>query len=251
MELDVRRSSIRPARRVRRGLVLTALAGAAVAVAAAWFHARTAAPAPAASPQSGAAPAAVDASRPVAVAPPPALAAPSAALPGASTPAGWRMPPVETAAESLRKVQVALAGGTAQEALNGAVELESCVHADQMANALMQSREAMAQLPPEVKKMFEKIPPPSAEMIARAQADQRRCQVFDAATLARRGELYQKACEGGAEGAALSYLQWIKSDDGPKDKADPALIGRLQAAVRADAKAGSFGALASLSLIHI
>lgn len=240
--MEIRRSSTRSA---KLGLVLTALAGAAVVVAASWLHARMDAPAKASRPQ----PAAADADRPLAVSPSTTVA-PSTALPGASATGGRptsSLPPVETPAESLRKVQVALAGGTAQEALYGAAELESCAHADQMANALMQSRETIALLPPEAKKVFEKIPPPSAEMIARAQSDQRRCQVFDAATLARRGELYQKAYEGGAEGAALPYLNWLKSDDGPRDKAEAALIDRVQAAVRADANAADFGTLASFA----
>jgi hypothetical protein len=192
----------------------------------------------------------VDAARRVEPAPstaPPSLEAPPAATavrPAASEPL---LPPVESAAESLRKVQVALAGGTPQEDLVAAVTLDSCAHADKTADALLQSRDTMAQAPPEVKKMFEGLPPVSGAMIERAQGDQRRCQVFDAATLARRGELFQKAYEGGADGSALSYLNWLRSEDGPKDKADRELIGRVQASVRADAKAAELGVLASFA----
>jgi hypothetical protein len=233
----------------RRGPALIAAAGAALLLAT-WLYARTS---PATAPtraQPAAAPVAVDAAQrgeAVPSATPASFAAPPAASAVRAAASGPFLPPVESPAESLRKVQVALAGGTPQEDWAAAITLESCAHADKMANALMQSHDTMAQSPPEVKKMFEGLPPVSDEMIAHAQGDQRRCQVFDAPTLARRGELYQKAYEGGAEGSALSYLNWLRSEDGPKDKADPELIGRLQAAVRADAKAADFGALASFA----
>lgn len=156
------------------------------------------------------------------------------------------MPPVESGAESLRTVQLALSGGTAQEALTAAVTLESCAHADKVASDLLQGRDAVNWLPPELKKVFDKFPRVSDDMIDRAQRDQRRCQVFDAATLAGRGELYRKAYEGGAQGAALSYLRWLQMDGG-QGKPDPELIVRLQAGARADAEAADLPTLASFA----
>ena len=230
-----------------RGLALTAVAGVAAVAAAGWFATRTP-PAAAPAPPSTATPVVADAapaatpSQPIALASSAPGPATPAIAPGASAPF---MPPVESAAESLRKVQVALAGGTAQDALNAALTLESCAHADTMANALMQGRESLAQAPPEIKKMADAFPV-SGAMRDKALADQRRCQVFDAATLERRGELYQKAFEGGASGSATSYLMWLKGD-GAKDKPDPDLVGRVQAAVRADAKAADLGTLATFA----
>jgi len=146
------------------------------------------------------------------------------------------MPPVESAAESLRKVQLALSGGTAQEQFMAALTLESCAHADKIASDALQGRDTVKWLPPELKKVLDKLPQISDDMIDRAQREQRRCQVFDAATLAGRGELYRKAHEDGAQGAALSYLRWLQTDSG-QGKPDPELIARLQAATRADAEA--------------
>ena len=200
-------------------------------------------------PAPGVGLATVDASRSITVAAPTASAA--APRGAASAMSGDLrkplMPPVEAAAESLRKVQIALAGGTAQEALTGALELESCAHADRTAGALMQFDVLKSMMPDVVKKMLDGFPSPSAEIVARAQADQRRCQVFDAGTLARRRELYEKAYEGGAEGSAQPYLAWLQSEDGSKDGADRALIGRLQASIRADANAANLATLATFA----
>jgi len=199
---------------------------------------------PAAVPTPAAAGASAPAPLPIAAASVPPVAAVAPALvPVASAP---QMPPVESAAESLRKVQLALSGGSAQDDLVAAFVLESCVNADKAANDLIQGRDAVKWLPAEARKIFDKLPPVSDETIARAQRDQRRCQVFDAATLGSRGELYRKAYEGGAPGAAIPYLRWLKTE-GAQDKPDPELIARLQAGARADAQAADLSALASFA----
>lgn len=155
-------------------------------------------------------------------------------------------PQVEAAAESLRKVQLALSGGSAQDDLMAAIALESCAHADKTANDLVQGRDAVNWLPPEVKKVIDQLPRISDVAIDRAQREQRRCQVFDAATLGRRGELYREAYEGGAQGAALPYLRWLKTE-GDKEQAAPDLIARLQSGARADAEAADLPVLASFA----
>jgi len=159
---------------------------------------------------------------------------------------GPPLPPVESAAESLRKVQLALSGGTPQDDLVAATTLEVCAHADKTANDLIQGRDAVNWLPPEVKKVLDQLPRISDDAIARAQGEQRRCQVFDAATLGRRGELYRRAYERGAPGAALPYLTWLKTQ-GDKDPPAPELVARLQAGARADALAADLPALAAFA----
>ena len=170
----------------------------------------------------------------------------SAVAPAVADASGPPMPPVETPAESLRKVQLALSGGTAEDDLMAALTLETCAHADKAATDLVQGRDAAKWLPPEVRKVLGNLPPVSDEMIARAQREQRRCQVFDAATLARRGEFYRRAYERGAAGAALPYLTWSTTDDA-SDRPDPELVARLQAGVRSDACAADLATLASFA----
>jgi hypothetical protein len=223
------------------------IAVAVGAASAAWvaMHRASGSSAAAGTPADAATPRAAGVSAPaplqtaVATAPSSAAAvlAAASALPG---------PPVESAAESLRKVQLAWSGGSAQDDLVAAITLESCAHADKTASDLVQGRDAVKWLPPELKKILEKLPTVTDEAIARAQREQRRCQVFDAAALASRGELYRKAFEGGAEGAALPYLRWLATD-GAADKPAPELTARLQAGVRADAQAADLSTLAAFA----
>jgi hypothetical protein len=83
------------------------------------------------------------------------------------------------------------------------------------------------------------------DQITRAQREESRCQVFDSATLARRGELFQKAYEGGAPGAAMAYLIWLTYEG--KEGADRAVVESLQAEVRKSAQGGDFGTLAAFA----
>jgi hypothetical protein len=234
------------------GAAALALLGIGVAL---WPQARPAADSPSPSAQAGAqgwaspSPFALPAS---------AAAAPAVAPPGASTPARAvtmvapsaplrpALPPVETPAESLRKVQLALGGGTPEEALAAAATLEFCKHAASIADSMHRGREELSPLvPPEIRKSLDKMAPPPAtkEQMDRADQQQRSCQVFDAATLSRSGELLRKAYEGGAREAAQMYLLWLQGDG--KDQATPALIATLQAQVRTSAESGDFMALGS------
>lgn len=223
------------------GAAALALLGIGVAL---WPQARPAAdsPSPSAQPsaQGWASPLALPAS---------AASAPAAAEAGASTPARAvamaapsaplqpALPPVETPAESLRKVQLALGGGTPEEALAAGITLEFCKHAASIADSMHKGRDLSPLVPPEIKKTLDKLGPPATnEQIGRADQEQRRCQVFDTATLSRSGELLRRAYEGGAQGAAHVYLSWLQGDG--KGQATPALVATVQAQVRASVEAG-------------
>jgi hypothetical protein len=225
-----------------------ALAAIGVAV---WPHAQPAADSPAAGAQTGTqawgspSPFALPASGVPASA---AIGAgPSAAAkPGAGAPA-WAaasqplLPPVETPSESLRKVQLALGGGMPEDALAAGQALQFCAHAAAVADSMHQGRDLAPLAPPEIRKALDKLGAVTNEQIDRAEQERRRCQVFDAATLSRAGELLRKAYEGGAPGAATPYLSWLQGDG--KGQATPALVATLQAQVRAAIEAGEMTAL--------
>ncbi|WP_457393271.1 hypothetical protein [Roseateles sp. P5_E1] len=214
---------------------------------------------------AGEAPVAVQASAPVM---PAALATPAEAASAAAvavqavpTPAASRPvlpgranvaapPEGESPTESLRKVQLGLNGGTAEDALKAAQTLQHCSMMSKVPEALFALRDQPDLMPANVKKALKDMGGEegvSNETITNAQREQRRCQVFDAATLARSGELLQKAYEGGAAGAAMAYLQSLESPDA-KGKADPALLARLQADVRKAALAGDRNTLMSFAM---
>ena len=176
----------------------------------------------------------------------PAAAASMPAAPG--LPKTATLPEVESPTESLRKVQLGLNGGTAEDALKAAQTLQHCSMMSKAPEALFAVRDQPDLMPANVKKALKDMGGEegvSNEQIANAQREQRRCQVFDAATLARSGELLQKAYEGGAAGAAMAYLQSLQSPDA-KGKADPALIGKLQHDVFVAAATGDPDTLMSL-----
>jgi hypothetical protein len=87
----------------------------------------------------------------------------------------------------------------------------------------------------------------SEKFIAAAEDTLRRCQVFDSATLARRGELLKRAYEGGVKEAALEYLLWLRTES--KQALNPELLGKLQRDTRLSAEDGNFEALMTLSQI--
>lgn len=178
--------------------------------------------------------------------PPTAVTASSAATPTATaapaSPAS--APPRDSAADLLRKVQLGL-DGTARQAQEAADVLQSCAHAAENADKLRTAREIWSMVPNFIKKFVDSLGGLSEEQVETAQADARRCQVFDEATLARRGELFRKAHEGGAAGSALPYLTWLTQDG--KGEADEATIGQLQAEVRGQAQGGDFGTLAAFA----
>jgi hypothetical protein len=113
------------------------------------------------------------------------------------------------------------------------------------AESMHTARDLLWLLPESIKEAIEGFI--TNEQIDSLQSHARRCQVFDEATLARRGELFQQAYEGGAQGAATSYLSWLTQDG--KADADPAVVGKLQADVRQAARGGDFGTLASFAFM--
>lgn len=84
------------------------------------------------------------------------------------------------------------------------------------------------------------------QWINESQDMQRRCQIFDAATLARRGELLKRAHESDLPGMALAYLTWLNTH--PGQGGTPELLGQLQREVRQSAAAGDVDAL--MAYVH-
>ena len=150
-------------------------------------------------------------------------------------------------AEALRKVQLALGGGTPKEVLEAAQELQGCSYGTGSVEALHAMRDRPSEMPEGTKKMVEGFGGITNETIRHAESEARRCQVFDAATMARRNELFQRAWEGGAEGGAAAYLSALQNPM-EKVKADPALIARLQADVRKAAAGGDPDSLLQMAL---
>lgn len=183
----------------------------------------------------------------MAQAPSPTPAAAASALGGAARPAIPFFAPQDSAGEALRRVQLALHGGSADDALRAAHALADCAHASRVVDALFAVRDQQRDVPAVVRQRVDDPRSVTPEMIEQAQQEQRRCQVFDAPTLARRGELLQKAHEGGAQGAALPYLQWLQTADDlsgrARGKEDPALVAKLQAELRLAAEAGDMAVL--------
>ncbi|KQV55582.1 hypothetical protein ASC95_28985 [Pelomonas sp. Root1217] len=193
-------------------------------------------------------PAEVASAAAVAVQSGPAPAASTPVLPGRTNVAA--LPEGESPTESLRKVQLGLNGGTAEDALKAAKTLQQCATAAKAPEALFAVRDQPDLLSANVKKAIKDMGGEegvSNEQIAHAQREQRRCQVFDAATLASSDELLQKAYDGKAAGAAMAYLQALQAPDA-KGKADPALIAKLQADVRQAAQAGDPDTLTALAM---
>jgi hypothetical protein len=213
-----------------------------------WWLQRAAGapPAPPVASTTGA-PAAPRAEAPAepAVAPPPAAASVAAALPAASAAAppparGTSLPlPMGSPADELRKVQQALNGtATAQQMLEAATMLSLCPHADRIVESTFKSRD---QPTPEAQQLEKAAGINKDQQIAWQQDLQRRCQVFDAATLARSGELFRKAHEGGAKNSALPYLQSLTGHGKPP--VSPELLATLQREVRQTAEDGDFTTL--------
>jgi hypothetical protein len=150
-------------------------------------------------------------------------------------------------AEALRKVQLALGGGTPKEVLEAAQELQGCSYGTGSVEALHAARDRPNDLPEGVRKMMEGFGGITNETIRSAESEARRCQVFDAATMARRNELFQRAWEGGAEGGAAAYLSALQNPM-EKVKADPALIAKLQTDMRKAAAAGEPNSLLQMAL---
>lgn len=224
------------------------IAAVAIALAGAgWMYSRSSASVPSTAVPLSAPEALPQAAEPSAaptpVSPPSAVASASAAS---------AMPPPgpfgnDSAADLLRNVQLGFGSGSAQEAQEAANVLQFCAHAAKAAEAMQVTRDTISLMPESIRKFLDSFGGITDEKIANAQSDGRRCQVFDDATLARRGELFQKAYEGGAPSAAMSYLTWLTYDG--KAEADAAVVDKLQAEARQLAQAGDFGALSSYAFM--
>jgi hypothetical protein len=153
----------------------------------------------------------------------------------------------DSSADFLRKVQLGFGSGSAQDAQEAANVLQFCVHAAKAAEGLQFTRDSGSLLPAAIRKLIKSFGDITNEQIDQAQNDGRRCQVFDDATLARRGELFQKAYEGGVQGGAMPYLTWLAYDG--KAGADPAVVEKLQDEVRQSARSGDFGTLAAFAFM--
>jgi hypothetical protein len=142
-----------------------------------------------------------------------------------------------------RKVQLALEGnGSAEDAREAAKILSIC----KGANAALDFAYKMRDQGDTTWRELQKRTGVSAEKYIEASEDtMRRCQVFDTATLARRGELLKRAYDGGAPDAALDYLLWLNAEN--KQAVDPELLGKVQRDLRRDAEDGNFEALVALS----
>jgi hypothetical protein len=180
----------------------------------------------------------------------PMKAAPIASAASAPTkPPPARPFPGDSSADLLRKVQLGFGSGSAQDAQEAANVLQFCLHAAKAADGLQFMRDNGSLVSAAITKLMKSLGAGDItnEQIDQAQGDGRRCQVFDEATLARRGELLQKAYEGGAQGGAMSYLTWLATDG--KADADPAVLEKLRAEVRESARSGDFGALAPFAFM--
>ncbi|WP_343639928.1 hypothetical protein [Roseateles sp.] len=222
------------------GAAWAAIAVVTVLVAGGWLMKRSEVPAPAAEP----------APSPAANPQPSSTTVPSFQTASGASPAVPTLPPATTSAplplaspaEALRRVQLALDGaGTSRDMLDAASMLSACQGADMAAEHMYRERDQ----PSPGGQQLQRITGLSSQERIRLQQDfQRHCQVFDAATIARQGELFKRAYDGGARDAALPYLQWLAGSGRP---IDPELRGRLQRDARQTAEDGDFIALTSYS----
>jgi hypothetical protein len=240
----------------RIALAIAALA--ALGAAAWWFGRGPAAEAPQPGPQVQASQAASSVApvdpAPAAsmVATPASSVSPTAASASAATPdiraiTKKAMEQAFSPADALRKVQLALGGGTPQESLEAAQLLQACTHSQRSVEALHAMRDRPNDMPADTKKMIDGFGGITNDTIEVAQRQARQCQAFDAATMARRNELFHRAWEGGAEGGASAYLTALQSPT-EKEKADTALIAKLQADVRKAAAGGDPDSLLQMAL---
>jgi hypothetical protein len=249
-------SNENPARRTARRRAAWAAGAGLLAVVAggAWLLSHRAPPpapvAAAAAPVPRPATAAEPATESAAAAVPERRTEPSPAPASAAVPkpAAPPRPMAAQVEEAMREVQWALNGtGTPQQMLDAAMTLSSCGHADEMVASAERMRDQP--LSPENRELQKAVGEatgmPPYDPLPWAQEMQRRCREFDAATLARSGELLRKAWEGGAEHAALGYLQWLNRDG--RQQGTPELRARLQGEARQSAEAGDFQALMAYS----
>lgn len=148
-----------------------------------------------------------------------------------------------SASDELRKVLLAFEDdATPAQARRAADMLGRCEHADRSVEFAYHVRDQGGAL----RKAFENGVGSMDQRIKEAQDMQRRCQIFDAATLARRGELLRRAYEGALPGMALEYLIWLNAH--PDQAGTPELLGKLQREVRQTAEEGDVDTL--MAYVH-
>jgi hypothetical protein len=227
--------------RSRRRMALAVVIGALLLAAGGWLSSR---PSDAAGPAKATA-ASSPTNEPGSPLPAAKTEAASAVMAVASSAPGSTSAPPPAPGwpeDALRRVQLALDGhGTPKDMMEAAMMLSACQGADAMVDHQYRERDQ----PSATGRQLERITGLSSqEWIRRSQDFQRHCQVFDAATLARRGELLKRAHDGGTKDAALPYLQWLEANRQP---IDPALRGQLQREARQTAEDGDFMALVTFS----
>ncbi|MBW8843857.1 MAG: hypothetical protein JF607_02615 [Burkholderiales bacterium] len=145
-------------------------------------------------------------------------------------------------------------GATPAQARKAAEVLARCEHANDEIEFAYGVRDQGGPL----RQTFEKNPGFNMDQWIKEKQDvQRRCQFFDAATLARRGDFLKRAYEGELPGMALEYLLWLNAHAN-QAAATPELLGKLQREVRQTAEDGdletlstyiySFGALGETAM---
>lgn len=143
----------------------------------------------------------------------------------------------------LRKVQLGLEGnGSPEDAREAAKVISICKGAKAAVDMAYNLRDQSNTAWREIEK---RTGASSAKFIEASEDTMRRCQAFDDATLARRGELLRRAYEGGAKDVALDYLIWLNGEG--KQTVNPELLGKLQREARQSAEDGNFEALVVFS----
>jgi hypothetical protein len=146
-------------------------------------------------------------------------------------------------ADAIRQTQIALQGpASPKQLLQAAQTLGACKWADEVVKALYNARD---QGDAGVKRVAQITGLSVESQIELFQGNQRLCQVFDQATLARQGELLKAAYDSGEKEAAGPYLLWLQTEG--RQVANPALLERVQRGLLAVAEGGDFTALIQFS----
>jgi hypothetical protein len=146
-------------------------------------------------------------------------------------------------ADAIRQTQIALQGpASPKQLLQAAHILNSCKYADLVVKSMYGARDRQDA----GSMQFAHATGITMEQQIEFHQDvQRFCQIFDAATLARHGEMLKGAYDGGEKEAAVPYLLWLKAEG--KQVANPALLERVQRDALALAESGDFMALMQFS----
>lgn len=153
--------------------------------------------------------------------------------------------PNESPAELLARVQMAFSNGTPEQSLKAAVTVSKCARLLKAADAATKAGvrglapgQVRQLLSEKESKIFDSMETkPTNGNPDWFESEIRQCQVLDAQTLARRGELYARAYEGGAPNAAGAYLSWLVRD-ASEGQVDAKFLLRLRAEVSRTAEAG-------------